>query len=181
MNNISQDLRRKIEAVKTYRRAIFPQQAGKAAMAFIDSNFRKQSWEGTPWRKRKGGKRNKGRALLMNRGTLRRGNKFKTGDGTTTLYNDVPYAAAHNNGFHGPVNIKAHKRRTYRKAKLSSVATRRTRTAKVSTGSSDVKAHSRNMHINRRQYMPTNERPSQTLSRTIRKAVHLEMLKIMKP
>ncbi|MBL0144915.1 MAG: hypothetical protein IPP48_03305 [Chitinophagaceae bacterium] len=179
-NNITNDIKRKAALVKNYRKAVFPGMAGKKAMRFINDNFRNQSWEGVPWKKRKGGKRNKGRALLIDRGILRRGNNFKTGDGTTTTYNYVKYAKAHNNGFNGTVAIKAHNRRLFGKFKVSSVATKKTSTKRLQKGTTTVKAHSRWMRMPRRQFMPTAERPSPTLNSSIEKEVKLQMLKILK-
>lgn len=179
-NNISNDIKRKIEAVKTYRKTVFPGMAGKKAMRFIDDNFRKQSWEGVPWRKRRGGKRNKNRALLIDRGILRRSNNFKTGDGTTTVFNYVKYAKAHNNGVNATVAIKAHNRRLFGKFKVSSVATKKTSSKKLEKGTAAVKTHTRWMRLPRRQFMPTALRPSPTLNRTITKEVNLQMLKILK-
>lgn len=173
---------RKISArVKAYRDAEFPGMAGKKALRFIDGNFRKQSWEGIPWKHRRGGKRNKGRALLIDKGFLRRGNNFRSGSGQVTVFNYVKYAAAHNNGFSGAVNIKAHTRRLFGKYKASSLKTKKASTKKQYKGDAQVKAHSRNMRIPRRQFMPTAERPSPTLNREISREVKLQMLKILKP
>ena len=179
-NNITNDIKRKAALVKNYRKAVFPSMAGKKALRFIDDNFRKQSWEGVPWKKRRGGKRNKGRALLIDRGILRRGNNFKAGDGTTKVYNYVKYAKAHNNGFNGTVAIPAHNRRLFGKFKVSSVKTKKTSTKKLQRGTASVKAHNRKMRLPRRQFMPTAERPSPTLNRTIEREVKLQMLKILK-
>jgi hypothetical protein len=166
--------------VKKYGNSVFPGMAGKKALQFIDGNFRNQSWEGIPWKRRRGGKRNKGRALLIDRGILRRGNKFAAGAGTVRVYNDVRYAAVNNNGFNGSVSIPAHTRRLYGKFKTSSLKTRKARLTKQERGSADVKAHTRNMRIPRRQFMPTELRPSPTLNRTIRREVELQMHKILK-
>lgn len=180
-NNISNSMRRIATRVKNYRDAEFPGMAGKKALRFIDGNFRKQSWEGIPWKPRRGGKRNKGRALLVDKGVLRRGNNFRTGSGQVTVYNYVKYAKAHNNGFNGTVSIKAHTRRLFGKYKASSLKTKKAGTKKQYKGDAKVKAHNRRMRLPRRQFMPTAERPSPTLNREIEREVKLQMLKILKP
>lgn len=173
---------RKIAArVKAYRDAEFPGMAGKKALRFIDGNFRKQSWEGVAWKRRKGGKRNKGRALLIDKGILRRGTNFRTANGAVTVYNYVKYAKAHNNGFNGIVAIKAHKRRLFSKYKTTSLKTKKTSGTKQYKGDAGVKAHNRQMRLPRRQFMPTIERPSPTLNKEIAREVKLQMLKILKP
>ncbi|ULQ52178.1 hypothetical protein [Flavihumibacter fluvii] len=77
--------------VKQYASTVYPGMAGKKALRFIDDNFRKQSWEGIPWKRRKGGPRNAGRALLVDRGILRRGNRFSSAPGQPRVYIVVPY------------------------------------------------------------------------------------------
>ena len=180
-NNISNNMRKIAGRVKTYRDAVFPGMAGKKALRFIDGNFRKQSWEGIPWKRRRGGKRNKGRALLVDRGILRRGSNMRTGSGTVTVFNYVKYAKAHNNGFNGTVSIPAHSRRLFGKFKASSLKTKKARLTKQERGTTNVRAHNRKMRLARRQFMPTVERPSPTLNREIDREVKLQMLKILKP
>lgn len=167
--------------VKAYRDAEFPGIAGKKALRFIDGNFRKQSWEGVPWKRRKGGKRNRGRALLIDKGILRRGNNFRTSSGQVMVYNYVKYAKAHNNGINTTVNVKPHIRRLFGKYKASSLKTKKASTKKQYKGDAKVKAHARKMRLPRRQFMPTAERPSSTLNREISREVKLQMLKILKP
>lgn len=179
-NNISNNMRKIAARVKTYRDAEFPGMAGKKALRFIDGNFRNQSWEGMPWKRRKGGKRNKGRNLLVDRGILRRGNNMRTGSGQVMVYNYVKYAKAHNNGFNGIVSIPAHTRRLFGKFKTSSLKTKKASKKKQYKGDAQVKAHNRRMRLPRRQFMPTEQRPSPTLNREIGREVNLQMLKILK-
>lgn len=179
-NDISKHMRKVAARVKNYRDAEFPGMAGKMAMRFINNNFRQQSWEGIPWKKRRGGKRNQGRALLIDRGILRRGTNFKALSGQVLVYNHVRYAAAHNNGFTGTVAIPAHRRRLYGKFKTSSLKTKKSRLAKQYRGETNVKAHSRKMRLPRRQFMPTDQRPSPTLTNQVNREVRLQMLKFLK-
>lgn len=165
-------------AVRKYANTVYPGMAGKKALRFIDDNFRNQSWEGQPWKKRKRG--DSGRALLILRGILRRGNRMQAMPGAVKIFNDVAYAKAHNEGFRGSVNIHAHNRRLFRKYKTSSIATRRTANKKQYAGDSNVKDHERMMNIPRRQFMPTAARPSATLNKEIQRQVTLDIYKILK-
>lgn len=173
-------MRRIAAGVKNYRDVEYASMAGKKALRFIDDNFRKQSWEGIPWKRRKGGKRNIGRALLIDKGTLRRGTNFKASTGQVMVYNYVKYAKAHNNGFTGIVAVKAHNRRLFGKFKQSSVATHKSSSKRLEKGTTHVKAFNRNMRLPRRQFMPTADRPSPTLNNDIKREVTLKMLKILK-
>lgn len=179
-NQISNSIRQKARQVINYRDAVFPGMTGKKAMRFIDDNFRKQSWEGMPWKKRKGGPRNKGRALLIDRGVLRRGNNFRTTSGAVTVFNYIKYAKAHNNGYSGSVSIPAHKRKLYGKFATTSLKTKKSRLTKQYRGDAGVRAHNRMLRIPRRQFMPTAERPSPTLNREISRQTNLDILKILK-
>jgi phage gpG-like protein len=179
-NNISNNMRKIAAAVKNYRDAVFPGMAGKKALRFIDGNFRKQSWEGVPWKRRRGGKRNNGRALLIDKGILRRGTNMRTTSGAVTVFNYVKYAKAHNTGFNGTVAIKAYKRNLFGKYKTSSLKTKKSSLTKQLKGNTDVKAHNRQMRLPRRQFMPTAERPSPTLNKEVQREVQLQMLKILK-
>lgn len=166
--------------VKNYAASIYPKKAGKIGLQFIEGNFRKQAWEGIPWKRRKGGPRNNGRALLVLRGILRRGNRMRTAPGQAILFNEVPYAKAHNEGFSGSVAIKAHKRRLYGKYKVSNTSSRRTYKKKLERGTAQVKAHTRKMRIPRRQFAPTKNRPSPTLAKSVTREVTLDLYKILK-
>ena len=166
--------------VKNYATSIYPKKAGKIGLQFIEGNFRKQAWEGIPWKRRKGGPRNKGRALLVLRGILRRGNKMRTAPGQAILYNEIPYAKAHNEGFTGPVAIKEHMRRLYGKYRVSSIKSRRTYKKKLERGKTTVKAHTRKVRIPRRQFAPTATRPSPTLQKKVTREVTLDLYKILK-
>jgi phage gpG-like protein len=155
-------LKNKIERiqaeVRRYAQTIYPGMAGKKALQFIDGNFRNQSWEGQAWKRRKvNNSKNRGRALLILRGRLRRGNRLQAMSASVRVFNAVPYAKAHNEGFTGTAAIGAHNRK-----------------------GKPVKSHSRKMRIPRRQYMPTSSRPSPTLNKTIQRQVTLDIMKILK-
>jgi len=70
----------------------------ETAERFLE-NFRKEGFFGSPWKRRKkGAKRDKGRALLVDTGNLRRSINSRTTADSVEFYTDVPYAAIHNEG-----------------------------------------------------------------------------------
>ena len=85
-----------------------PGMLGNDAVNFFLDRFKEQAWLGTsrePWQKRKAftawGKtpRNKGRAILIDTGRLRRSIRItQVSQMTVTIGTDVPYAKAHNEG-----------------------------------------------------------------------------------
>lgn len=178
---MSFDFSNKAAQIRAYAENGFPQVAGKIALRFIDDNFRRQSWEGVPWKRRKpSAKRNRGRAILVDTAKLRRGNRFRKASGTAIVFNDIPYAKAHNEGFRGNVRIPAHQRRLFGRFKVSSVKTRRTSLRRTEKGITNVKAHARYMRLPRRQFAPTGKRPSAKLTSEIQRSVRLALLKILK-
>jgi len=71
---------------------------GNEAVNYSLEAFRSQSWEGTPWAKRKSTK-DTGRALLVKSGRGKRGVRIiQTTPTSVTIGDDVPYMAVHNNG-----------------------------------------------------------------------------------
>jgi len=76
-----------------------PGMLGNDAVNFFSDNFKRQGWLGNrlePWRKRRSNaRRNKGRAILVDSGRLRRCIRV-TSIGADT---DVPYVNTHNEGF----------------------------------------------------------------------------------
>ena len=96
-----------------------PQVAGGTAVTFFKENFRRQGFlnNGTvdKWKARgKGAKRNKGRALLIDSGRMRRSIKVLTASGMMVVVGaTVPYAEAHNEGgeFQGTVRVPAFTRK----------------------------------------------------------------------
>lgn len=152
-----------------------PSKVGTLAVNFTKQRFREQSWIDTatePWRRRRpGAKRNRGRALLVNTGRLRRGNRIiKVGPLSVTIGNDVPYAAAHNYGFNGVVSIPAHTRKKTKKG------TPRKKTVVSVIGEIPVKAHTRKMNMPRRRFMGR----SMYLNNQIGRLITAEINKIFK-
>ena len=134
------------------------------AVNFSKERFRAGNWVDkttTPWKKRtdpKGtSKRRKGRATLVDTGRLRRSIRKEYSDAeVVVIATDVEYAQAHNDGFRGTVNVKAHKRNKYRKEKetyITRTGTERKRTVKKETGSGEVRAHRRRVNLPMRRFI----------------------------
>lgn len=153
-------------------------------LRFIDDNFRMQGWQGAsfqPWApiKRKG-------TILVKTGALRRSTNYSNaGAGIVRFYNNLPYAAAHNNGFNGTVNVSSHKRATYLRSKVFSIEQKnRNGKHKQSTvtnkvGEHEVSAHVRKSVIIQRQFAPTEASPSPVLEAAITKELTQDIYKIL--
>lgn len=134
-------------------------------LQFVDNNFRNQSWEGVAWEKTE-----RGGTILVHTGALRRGFMSERTSGQIRVYNDMPYAKVHNEGFDGIQQVRAHTRAVYeRKGKMAKIK-----------GRYKVKAHSRHMKIKQRQFLPTNHSPSETLENKISNIIE-ESIKDLMP
>jgi phage gpG-like protein len=154
-DNFDQEYEKFHHNVKAALQGLAPVVANTAVNHFRHS-FTAQAWGLIPWKNRK--KRDKGRAILVKKGRLKRSIRDIGSSGyKVQVGSDVPYAKAHNEGFKGTVGVKKHNRKKSRKMKVSSTSlkTRNTtsRRTKVNTGISEVREHSRNMNIPKRQFM----------------------------
>lgn len=162
----------------------FPRLAASEAQNFFLDSFRRQAWIGyntETWPKRKpGGKRNTGRALLVDTGRLKRSIRIKKADWDSVIVgSDVPYAGVHNDGFTGTQKVGAHSRTASRR-----VATRYNKNGKASRAKSaqvkirgkghQVKAFNRKQRIPRRRFMGN----SPYLNRRIDRVFTLELSKL---
>ncbi len=170
-----------------------PYKAGVIMVAFTKDRFKYQNWLDAypePWKPRKAEtkwgktKRNNGRALLVDRGRLLRGNRIISSTmNSVTIGNDAPYASAHNDGVRLGIiqEVGEHTRKRYKLQKVGtgiySIKTRKERfkTKKVETGEIVVKAHQRriNQNIPRRRFMGE----SRFLSNQINRMIEAEILK----
>ncbi|WP_198659605.1 hypothetical protein [Nubsella zeaxanthinifaciens] len=149
-------------------------------LRFVDGNFRAQGWQDSSFKKWRGIER-KG-TILVKTGALRRSwnYQYATGGGVR-FYNNVPYAKAHNEGFTGTVQVKAHTRNKYGKSQVFSLTdfnrngTRKVRTVTNKVGSNQVKAHTRRVHIVQRQFAPYAGHESQTLNNSIIRELNREI------
>jgi phage gpG-like protein len=155
---------------RAMRKLLIPKVAA-LMLKFTDDRFREQGWKDTtlqPWQKRKNNV-DPGRAILIKSGVLRRGNRIvSTTDHSVTMGNDVPYAKANNDGFHGSVTVKAHTRKAFAKSKEVRGVTKkgkpRMQTVLKPIGDIQVRSFTRNMNIPQRRFMGE----SQALRKNIR-------------
>lgn len=145
--------------MRSYINNVFPGKAGEISLRFIDDNFRMQGWQGAtfqPWPATK-----RGGTILVKTSTLRRGSRFTTQPGVTHVKNDVIYAAVHNNGFNGLVEVKAHQRRLLTATKTATGRIKISGKPQMQTihgvsGIQNVKAHTRHMNIPQRKFFPVS-------------------------
>lgn len=105
--NISEFAKRIDNLNRLYPR--LPNLAATIAVQFSKDRFRQQAWVDNntqPWKRRKNEKRkDKGRAILVKSGRLKRSiRKIRTTATTAVVGTDVPYASVHNHGFRGVVS-----------------------------------------------------------------------------
>jgi phage gpG-like protein len=123
------------------------------AVNWSKQNFTRQGFPGESfqsWPARKpGSRKNAGRAILVNTGRLKRGVQVISSSGLQAKFGvlDVPYAAAHNNGFKGTVNVKSYKR-----AKIATIS-QGFALKKSVVGIGVVGSHQRHMNLPRRRFI----------------------------
>lgn len=149
-------------------------------LRFVDGNFRAQGWQGSSFKKWREIQR-KGTILVKTAALRRSWNYQMASGGGVRFYNNVPYAKAHNEGFTGTVQVKAHQRNRYEKSQVHSLTdfnrngTRRVRTVTNKVGSNQVKAHTRQVHIIQRQFAPYSGHESQVLNNSIIREINREI------
>lgn len=156
----------------------------RETLRFVDDNFRMQGWQGAsfqPWApiKRKG-------TILVLTGKLRRGfNSANQGNGVTRFWNNMQYGVVHNQGFQGTVNVSAHKRSTYIKAKassrsqLNSKGQPKIKAILNKTGEHNVNGYTRHMNVIQRQFAPYEGSESPVLNDAIIKAITKDIQNIL--
>jgi phage gpG-like protein len=153
---------------------------GTVAVNYFKDSFRRQGWRDralTHWAKRKDDKKkNKGRAILVKSGRLRNSIRvIMSTPARIEVGTSVPYAAAHNEGFQGTVNVRSHTREKYKKVKEQ--YTTRTgkvasKTSRMSTGNTyKVRSHTRQMNLPQRQFMGESEVLSMKIDQTVIRAI----------
>ena len=171
-----------INAIEKYISDEFPRDAGYKILRFIDGNFRASGYQGAtfePWKPNK----TKTPILKGKTGNLRRGFHQTYSPVEVRTFTNVPYAGVHNNGFSGTVNVKAYTYNKYTEAKLGTGrfnknGTERTKTVHVKTGEQKVGAHTRNMNMPKRQFMPTSIADSPVLYNSIKKMTVQKLMEI---
>ena len=152
-----------------------PLDIGDEVVRFARNRFRAQAWTdraAQKWKPRKESTKGKGRAILVKSGKLRNSIRiFKASPQEIVVGSSLPYAAAHNWGFTGTVQVKAHKRDITARTKVYNIKSRKGRKVKVRTGTTTVKAHSRKMNLPQRQFLGNSEYLNRKLDRLIIKAI----------
>lgn len=165
------NIRAKAAALRS-RLLTLPIKVGDTAVLFTKQRFAQKNWIGNSveyWRPRKKftrwgvTPRNKGRALLVDSGRLRRSVRIMNKTATSvTIGSDVPYAKAHNDGFRGAAQqtVSPHTRRLKK------------------GGTTTVKAHDRTIQQNipRRRFIGQ----SQYLTKQIERIISSEIMKAIK-
>ncbi len=172
-------IRNKAAALRS-RLLTLPIKVGDTAVLFTKQRFAQKNWIGNGteyWRPRKAhtkwGKtpRNKGRALLVDSGRLRRSIRIMSKTAySVTIGSDVPYAKAHNDGYKGSVSqqVSAYTRRkTEKQGKSRKVV-----------GTVQVSAHNRTVkqNIPRRKFIGQ----SPYLTKQIERIISSEIMKAIK-
>jgi len=141
-----------------------PIQVSAIAAQEFKENFTRQGYRGNTgtvnWKKRKYTKRDSGRAILILSGRLKRGIRIAPQFDYARVINNVPYAAAHNEGFKGTVNVKSFTRNRYKTSVAKGKASKRsTRISFVKNKISNhiVKAHRRKIDLVARPFMITTD------------------------
>lgn len=149
-----------------------PGKVGTVIVNWSKSRFRFQNWvDGSdqPWQPRnKNAKRNKGRAILISSGRLRRSIRpLSINRNSVTVGSDVPYAAAHNDGVDQQVQVSAHKRRSFKKVEVYGITSRVKHKVKAVSGIHEVSSFKRNMRLPRRRFLGDSVNLNQSIQRTI--------------
>lgn len=142
-----------------------PDVLATTALNHFKDSFRRQGWRDKGlkrWKPRKDGSR-PGGAILVKRGHLRNSlRKLIVSWRRSEVGTNLPYAAAHNEGFEGVVNVKGHTRKKYQRTKSK---------RKEATGSYGVRAHTRKANLPQRQFMGDSEILDRKIDHVIAKAV----------
>lgn len=162
-----------------------PRMVAKKAEGFFIDNFRRQGWldkQLEPWPARKpGARRNKGRAILVDSGALRDSIRIVQADwGQIRIGSYLPYAAVHNFGLKGTVQVREHRRTASRTTRIkggySGLGSERGRGRKhkIAGAEHTVRAHSRKVNMPKRQFIGY----SRTLEKTINLYIQRELDKV---
>jgi phage gpG-like protein len=178
-NNITTQLTA-LESEINRLKAGFASKAGDIALRFIDGNFKAQGYQGTTfirWAVRKSAdKKRKGRAILVDRGRLRRGfRKIRLGVGAVQIVNDVPYAQIHNEG--GTINMPARQSVVHFKIKGGRYKFSSTKKANAAQ---KVSKSAHNINMPKRQMAPIDANDSPVLSNAIKNYIIKELINIRK-
>jgi phage gpG-like protein len=167
-----------------------PSMVGSEAVNFFQENFRKQGFQGDngleKWPERSDqSKKNKGRAILVKSGIMRRAITKRFMGGSVTVYVGSPaneYADIHNFGFRGVQYVKPHKRVATIKTKVKGGymglgQKQKSKTLSLMGARHNVSGFGRRMNMPKRQFIGN----SKVLNQRINKLIVRELTKILKP
>ncbi|MDP2723190.1 MAG: phage virion morphogenesis protein [Bacteroidales bacterium] len=144
---------------------------GQTAVNFFKDRFKAQAWTdryAEKWEPRKKQEKGKRRALLVKSARMRNSIRLVSANASHALIGvPVKYAAVHNYGFNGTVNVKQHTRSIRGRVTVQNIDTRRKSTRKVQTGSSIVRSHTRSMDIPQRQFVGNSETLNRKFDRIV--------------
>ncbi len=178
----------KLEAILKGTLKKLPRKVGKEVVRYSNQRFREQGWDGVPWQKRKNpnSKQNKGRALLIQSGKLRRSIRIIEANSTTvTVGTNLPYAKVHNEGYSGTQTVQAHTRNIKYKAHYSDLSSKnakgkyKTRT-KTQTYESKVQSFTRRMRTPKRQFIGDSPYMRRNLVRIVQAEFNTELKPFIK-
>jgi len=151
----NQNLFQKTQQFKAYVAGNWPKAMGGIAIRFINGNFRAQGWQGStfqPWAPLK--KPRVGGSILRLTGHLNDSIFFNVQPGRVVVRTYTPYAKAHNEGYEGPTNVKAHTRTINTAKGVKTIA---------------IKAFTKQMRLPKRQFMPMDVNDSPVLYEALKK------------
>lgn len=155
LKNIESVLQKKLQTAV----GKLPTELVNEAVNWTKDNFSRQGYPDSTfsrWAPRKiSAKRNKGRAILVDTGRLKRSiRKISIGPLSASFGTDVPYARAHNEGYHGTVNVRSHTRAKIGTIKVSTGKSGQPfKNKKSIVGTGTVKAYSRTMNLPQRKFI----------------------------
>lgn len=173
------------EQMVYYNDRVFGRRMGEIALRFIDANFNMQGWQGAEFGAWKPLKKPRPGKILIKSGTLMRNNLFRARAGEVRIYNDTPYARIHNNGFSGTISVRAYQRRNFKvktlgNGRLSIKGKQVIRNVHQVSGTVNVQAHTRNVNVPQRQFMPMSYRDSPVLLEQMKADMKASISKIIR-
>lgn len=180
--NHSFNVKKAIERVKQAQRRV-PIKVGQVAVAHFKRSFVQGGFEDETidkWEPRKAGaKRNKGRAILVDTGALKKGIIKTVAGGSVKVFVVGPgadYADAHNFGFKGIEYVKPHKRQSIIRTKVNgsfqgTAKKQKGKTIELMGKRHNVKGFSRRVNLPKRQFIGS----SVALNNKIRKMIAEEL------
>lgn len=168
--DLKKEIDRKLKELnRAYERRI-PVKVGTEAVNFFKDNFREggfrdgglKKWKRTRRQDTAKGAEAQYGPLMSGREHLRRSISSETAPGKVIIYNNVPYAKVHNEGYSGVQYVRPHRRKRRLASNISSKNV-------VKVGGQNVRGFSRKMVIPKRQFMGKSKDIENIIDRIITK------------